>query len=178
MLPFITERQIRERAKTALLDKAKQEEAQAKEEHWPDDRRKYTADALRDPAFELWVREIVVEKMRAGLLVSDQQYADLKVGRRLQEGDRARFIGETRVEGTKLGRNYTRPRGQEGKIVTAVLSLSDKKYVYTFLPDVPLHARDPDGPEFFVATCEFRESTTGALAFERIPPANEERKVQ
>lgn len=51
----------------------------------------------------------------AGLLITEQQGADRAVGRALTNGDRARYVGPTRIEDTNLG-PVERPHGQTGTI--------------------------------------------------------------
>ena len=69
------------------------------------------------------------EKAReAGLLLTPRQGADRDAGRTLQIGDRARYIGPTRLEDTPRG-SSSREHGQEGT-VTAISGVT-----LTFTPD-------------------------------------------
>lgn len=79
------------------------------------------ADAVReqreiDPVHMARLVRLQKKKAQeAGLLISAQQGADRAAGRVLASGDRARYIGPTRIEDTNLG-PVERPHGQTGVI--------------------------------------------------------------
>jgi hypothetical protein len=54
----------------------------------------------------------------AGLLITAQQGSDRASGRSLTSGDRARYVGPSRIEDTLLG-PVERPHGQTGFIIEA-----------------------------------------------------------
>lgn len=63
-------------------------------------------------------RLVKLQKKKAqetGLLITVQQGADRATGRALTNGDRARYVGPTRIEDTNLG-PIERPHGQTGVI--------------------------------------------------------------
>lgn len=130
--------------------------------------RKYSFALLETPEYQRWVADVIAAKKKDGLLVTAQQLADIKARRRLRPQDRARFVGESRIEPTRAGRTYPRQHGETG-IITEMLKRSDGKHIYTFMPDPPPGALEPDGPEVFLAMLQVREGTPGYFDLERIP---------
>jgi hypothetical protein len=130
--------------------------------------RKYNIADLELPAYKKWIADLIALHKSRGLLYTEQQLKDFLQKRPLAEDDRARFIGEDRLEPTSTGRLYPRKRGEEGRITTA-LKGNDGLRIYTFMPDVPPESMKEGGPDVFVATLQVKEGTAGYLDLERIP---------
>ena len=127
---------------------------------------------LNTPQYRKWINDRVEDRRKRGLLVTEQQLEDIKRRRKLQEDDRARYVGPTRMEQTKGGRTYTRQHGQTGTIRGAQRG-ADGRFVYVFQPDAPREALDPDGPNHLVVEFTFKEGTPAYFTIERIPKAGE-----
>lgn len=121
--------------------------------------------ASEGEAPEGWVDKQIDKAREAQILLTDQQHADVLVGRRWKIGDRAKYIGPERVEKTDDGKDVLRRTGEVGTI-TAVAG--DKGVaICMFRPDVPKEAvRSSDST---IVELRFRENTSGAWKLERIP---------
>lgn len=104
-----------------------------------------------------WAERCLKQLKRQGRLVSERQYQDHLHGRVLQEGDRARFVGDTREE--HLGKtHYTRPHGQAGSVTQ--VKRQGGEYLITFRPDAP-------APVQSVVELVVRTNTPGYFTLER-----------
>jgi len=93
------------------------------------------------PEFHAWVSDAAARRRKAKLLLTERQFADMRAGRSLQEGDRVTFVGETRDETSRAtGRVVTRPHGQVGTIVRVDKTATVP--IYLFLPDISQQTRD------------------------------------
>jgi hypothetical protein len=173
MLGYVTEKQVREQVASSFLAAIREEEERAKqaEERGVKIERKHTRDVFGDPRYERWVQDRLTSFRARGLLVTARQLEDAKNKRRLQEGDRARFVGCSRLERTRSNKMYQRNHGETGTIVLAEKG-GDRRYIYTFMPDAPAGAHDPN-TKHFVASLKVKEGTPGAHDLERIPAHGE-----
>lgn len=105
--------------------------------------RAFDENLLATPAFVAWIAQTEAGAREAGNLVTDMQYADLLLGRSLQVGDKARYVGPTRAEERmgKEGRSVVRPHGQKGTVIRASRR-SDGRLEVTFQPDLEPKVRD------------------------------------
>jgi len=163
---LITPGQIRRRALHELKVKVDQEAERKKQD--PNYRSKpMSINDAKDPRWEAWIQARCKDMRAQGRLVTDQQLRDLTASRKLREGDKARFVGETRIEETSTGKHVERPEGQEGVIVKAMVG-EDNVWCFWFRPKAPVGAEELEGTielaEFF-----FKENTRGYLEIERIP---------
>jgi len=163
---LITPGQIRRRALHELKIKIAQEVERKKVDPSYEPKPLSIRD-VNDPRWEKWIKNRCKDMRAQGRLVSDQQLKDLTGGRKLQEGDKARFIGASRVETTSNGTNLERPEGQEGRIVRAMVG-EDNVWCFWFRPDAPRGA-EVDGIDIEIAEFFFKENTRGYLEIERIP---------
>jgi len=124
-----------------------------------------TITDINDPRWERWLQGRLDDMRRHHRLVTEQQLQDLKDRRPLKEGDKAQFVGASRVEETSTGRFVKRPHGQRGRIVRAIRE-KDGTWCYWFRPDAP-----PAAELTKMEICEFyfKETTRGYLEIERIP---------
>jgi hypothetical protein len=171
---YVTVEQIRQQALGALKARVLEEDERAKKakEAGVEFKRKYHMALFDTPEYKKWIDQRTEDMRRRGLLVTDRQLDDIRKGRRLEEGDKARYVGPDRLEPTRSGRQYTRKSGETGRIVQAVKG-NDNLYIYTFMPDVPEAAKQEGGPDMFVATFQFKERTPAYYQVERIPKNNE-----
>jgi len=169
LMGYATAAQLRTQVHDTLRARVLEEDAsaeKAKREGRPF-KRKYSMAQLDAPEYIRWTEQRLDDYRDRGLLVTEMQLADIKKGRALQEGDRVRFIGETRREETRSGRGYLRQHGETGRIVQAVKG-SDTLHVYTYLPDFPKEALEATGPNALVVQLQVKESTQGYFMLERI----------
>lgn len=90
-----------------------------------------------------WIEQATERARAAGMLLSDVQYADSVAGRPLRTGDRARYVGPSRVESHEHG-TYVRVQGQEGTVID-VIDRTDRVgnvVLVTFQPDIESGARE------------------------------------
>jgi len=174
MSGFVTEAMIIAQVRNTLVARCREEDEKAKahEEAGETYTRKYHPALIETAQYQKWIRDRIDSMRERGLLVTTRQLEDIQAKRPLREGDRVRYIGPTRIELTRDGRNYTRETGQEGRIVRAVKG-SDTLYQYIFLPDYPKEALDKDGPTVLVAQYAFRERSTGYFQIERLVEGEE-----
>lgn len=163
---LITPGQIRRRALHELTVKIAQELERKKADPAYEPKPLSLAD-IRDPRWEKWIQDRCDAMRAQGRLATDQQLKDLAAGRRLQEGDKARFVGKTRMETTSNGTHLQRPEGQEGHIVKAMVG-EDNVWCYWFRPNPPPVAVT-DGMDVEIAEFFFKENTRGYLEIERVP---------
>ena len=163
---LITPGQIRRRALHELQAKIDQDAERKKQDPTYKPKPLSIRDA-EDPRWERWIQARCKDMRAQDRLVTDQQLRDLTAGRKLREGDKARYVGEKRIEETSTGKHVERPHGQEGVIVKAMVG-EDNIWCFWFLPKAPKGAEELEGTielaEFF-----FKENTRGYLEIERIP---------
>lgn len=90
-----------------------------------------------------WIKFVCEKAKDEGRLLTNRQYQDWCVGRRLMRGDRARFVGESRTEELSNGATSTRPSGQVGTITA--LEKVDGAEIATFFPHDPVMVTEADG---------------------------------
>jgi hypothetical protein len=120
---------------------------------------------LQTDRYRRWVEARIEDARRRGELLTEQQYLDLRIGRVLRVGDRARYVGPTRLEPSPFsGKLITRPEGQLGT-VTHVMG-PPQRPIFSFMPDVPPDTRKAaaDGLDVEVLRLETADWTL----FERI----------
>lgn len=103
-------------------------------------------EVLDTEALEKWVHTVSEKERALGRLMTDQQYADWRLGRRLSVGDRARYVASARQETVRVPdgteRRVLRPYGQVG-IMLMVEALEimapreERKIQASFRPDGP-----------------------------------------
>lgn len=98
------------------------------------------ARAVAPRVLERWIALRTDAARRAGRLLTDAQHDDLAAGRRLAIGDRARYVGPTRLEQVGAG-TYARPHGQLGLITQATCG-ADGGFVFVFTPELDPKIRD------------------------------------
>ena len=100
-----------------------------------------------------------------GRLLTDQQHADHQAERKWKLGDRARYVGEDRLEKSSRGTHIPRPHGQLAH-VSKVLRKPSGTQVVWFMPDPPKEYNAID-----VEVCELVTTEGGKnwFDFERIP---------
>lgn len=107
------------------------------------------ADALQsepqggDEMIDNWVKFVCAKTAENGNLISNRQFQDWVLGRRLAVGDRVRFIGAEREEVSSDGGTSRRPMGQVG--VIAALDKVDRDTLATFYPHDPVFVTGQDG---------------------------------
>jgi hypothetical protein len=170
---YITEDQIRKQIHDSLLTRVRKEDEDAEEakQKGTEFKRRFSMALLDTPEYKRWIDQRIEDHRKRGLLVTSQQLTDIRYNRPLKEGDRAKFVGTTRIENTRDGRSYTRQYGETGKITQAVRG-PDGNHVYLFMPDYPKEALEEGGPDVFVAQLQFKEKTPGYFSIERIPEQN------
>lgn len=177
-LGYLTEEQISERARAAFSARIAEEtrllqELEERGEDVARHKRRFPIHAIGSPEYLRWVADRIKDARDRGLLVTAQQLNDVRARRRLLLGDRAKYVGLSRIETTRSGRSYNRMPGETGTISKAVLG-SDQRYVYTFTPTIPPGALDKHGPHVFIAELIFREGTPGYFTIERIPESTQD----
>lgn len=122
-----------------------------------------------DRRLEMWIQGRLDDLRKRNLLMTDQQLADWRIGRKWTVGDRARYIGQTRQEPINATTLVARPHGQTGTIISAVRSRVEPRKEVTEVECASVTFR-PDAPvDDHLVTLEFREHTPGWLNVERIP---------
>lgn len=112
---------------------------------------------------ERWIAQLTEYARRHHRLMTDQQYTDWTMGRRLAGGDLIQYIGPVRLERTAAG-EVERPNGQ----LCVVTTVSERHggRVVTASPRVavvPIGGGDPQYVDFV-----FREYSPAWLRFERV----------
>lgn len=139
---YTTEKRIREQAEREFLARRQVLLDSEHPELMKRAERDLNPELLTDPRFGEWISGLMERKRRDKLLLTERQYADLAVGRVLEEGDRAVYVGPTRMEPSpKTGRNITRPHGQRGEIIK-VEKKANGFTIFTFLQDIAKETRD------------------------------------
>lgn len=125
----------------------------------------------RDQLGARWGDRRIAAVKKQGRLMSDQQLADWRVGRKLIPGDRARYIGPSRNEHTQADLLVPRETGQVGIIIHATDEREGR--IITFHPmDAVLPVEAP-GVDRQLVDLQVREHTIGWLTLERIPGPEE-----
>lgn len=122
------------------------------------------SDEDRARLIEQWLSKLIDKARKASRLMTDQQLADWRIGRKLMPGDRAKYIGPTRKETTQAGIVVERANGQEG-IITSVQE--GKARIITFHP-MEAVAPETVGHDKQFVDLQVREHTKGWLDIERI----------
>lgn len=174
MLGYMTEVQLREQVRRSFEEAARADEeaARAAAADGAEYKRRYDTKKFGTPEYEAWIQHCIRRTRTAGRLVTPQQLADLAAKRPLREGDRAKYVGLTRLEPTQSGRRYLREHGEVGRIVSAVKG-SDGLHTCVFLRETTPAERDPGGPQVFIARLRFAEGTPGYFLIERVPNVDE-----
>lgn len=114
-----------------------------------------------------WLERLIASAKKRNRLMTDQQLADWRVGRKLGEGDQARYVGSSRNEVTQAHLIVPREHGQRG-VITSVQETRDSRLI-TFHPrDAVAPIEAPTADKQFV-DLQVREHTSGWLVLERIP---------
>lgn len=131
------------------------------------------ADALkREPQggqqmVENWIRFVCEKAETEGRLLTNRQFQDWVMGRKLAKGDRARFVGADREETSQDGGTSVRPYGQIGIIVA--MEKVDGENVLTFFPVDPVMVTMPNGKvEKKLVNFQAREGTSEWRELERV----------
>lgn len=174
MLGYVTEEDIRRQVQQALRARVLEDEQLAEEakKQGKEYKRKYSMAALKTAKYEKWTQDRIASARARGLLVTPQQLADIRGERRLEEGDRVRYIGPSELQKCRDNRTYLRQTGELGRITKAVRG-PNNLMIYTFLPDFPKEALEKDGPHVFVAQLQVQQGTSGYFLLERIPEARD-----
>lgn len=122
-------------------------------------------DDERTRLAEEWIKRHVASAKRHSRLMTVQQLADWRIGRKFAIGDSARYIGATRNEVTQANLIVPREHGQTG-IITDVTVMRDIRLI-TFHPDQPVAPLDAPGVEKQFVDFQVREHTRGWLDLER-----------
>jgi len=133
--------------------------------------RKALSQAERASVAERWLLKLIESARRRGRLMTPQQLADWRLGRKLGTGDRARYIGPDRDEVTQAQLIVPRPNGQLGIISGTEDTKAGRTIV--FYPDEPVEPIEAPGAERQYVALEVREYTPGWLCLERVPPTDE-----
>lgn len=115
-----------------------------------------------------WIAQLTANAKKKGRLMTEQQLADWRLGRKLGTGDKARYIGPDREEITQAQLIVPRPTGQTG-IISGVTEAKTGRTI-VFYPDEPQEPVEAPGAERQYVALEVREHTPGWLNLERIPP--------
>lgn len=125
----------------------------------------------RTQMIEAWIERLIASARRQSRLMTDRQLADWRVGRKLQPGDRVRFIGLSRDEVVQSGMIVPRPQGQEGVITHATNDKNGR--ILTFHPLEAVIPAKPDDADKQIVDLQVREHTNGWLMLERVAPPEE-----
>jgi hypothetical protein len=120
-------------------------------------------DKEREQA-EAWIVSLVEKARLSSHLMTETQYTDWTMGRRLAPGDRCKYIGPTRTEDVD-GRKYMRKHGQEGSIIR--LEAGKDGNILVFSPAFSVPPVEGNGEPMYVSLV-VRENTAGWLQLERI----------
>lgn len=162
---FVTEEDIRKEAFAALFAKRAEQQAH-KDDKAPVDLALIERE-LAMPEYQSWIQDRIDDARRAGRLLTPQQAMDVRVGRWLREGDRARYLGPNRMERSNASGNHIlRPTGQTGTITNVVKDAFGGLRQFTFMPDIDAKTRAASdaGMLIEVLTC----TTNNWVEFERI----------
>jgi len=127
---------------------------------------------LEGEKLEQWVKTAVDKASRVGRLMTDQQYADYRLGRKFTAGDKVRYVGERREEKAVNGRTTYRPFGQTGAITKATEGQHSLLAV-TFTPDTPSELAEGATGDPPLVLLEAQVMTCGWPLLERIPGEGE-----
>jgi hypothetical protein len=116
-------------------------------------------------AQEAWIQKLVNLARRQGRLMTSRQYADYRLGVRLQVGTPCRYVGLEREEHTENGQVVMRPHGQRG-VITAVGEEKGMR-VMVFHPTEAVKPKVPEDAEPVFVDLQVREHTPGWLTLER-----------
>lgn len=99
-------------------------------------------EEFSQPTYQRWVNDTVLETYRRqGLLLTEVQLRDLKAHRAVQEGDRLRYIGPSRLEPSqRTGKLIPRPTGQVGEVVS--VQQSQGRRYFTFRQHIDRQTRE------------------------------------
>jgi hypothetical protein len=129
--------------------------------------KKSLTDEEREKLGEKWLERLIESTRKRGRLMTDQQLADWRIGRKLAKGDPARYVGPDREEVTQAQLIVPRPHGQVGTI-TAVTDTKEGRLII-FLPDKAVEPVKAPGVDRQFVSLQVREHTPGWLHLERIP---------
>lgn len=94
------------------------------------------------PEYRKWVQDRIDDARRGKRLLTEQQHADLLAHRELQQDDRVRFVGESRLElSPASGRQILRPKGQVGTVAQVQRGAGGRP-IFTFMPEIPKQTLD------------------------------------
>jgi hypothetical protein len=170
---YVTEAMIRSDVEAAFRTFAAEEalEAERAAAEGREFKRRWNDRIIDSQEYKTWLKSRIADARRQGQLLTEQQYLDYRSGRRLQLGDRARYIGETRIEDTPYGPEE-RPHGQSGRI-TAYAEDDDGLAILSFTPDPPPAAAaagsDLTADTTVLVRLIVREQEGSHLQLERIP---------
>lgn len=129
----------------------------------------------RQKTLDAWVARLIVKAEKEGVLMTEAQFQDWNIGRRLSPGDYVRYIGPERIETVLDTEGFhvqvPRPHGQLGFIIQAeaeedsptaprMLLFSPEK------PVAPVHTSKPYDP--MLVNLSVREYSRGWLTLERV----------
>lgn len=138
---FVTEAAIRKEAWDALYVKRAVQQAR-QDEKTPVDVAAIERE-IEGPEYQKWIQDRVEAARAAGWLLSPQQAADIQVQRWLQEGDRVRFIGPSRMEKSPTtGRLVMRPTGQTGTVTSVTKNAWGQVTQFVVMPDIDRKTRE------------------------------------
>jgi hypothetical protein len=131
--PFwVTERMIHRACESALRAKIEKQQKLP-----PEKRKPYSLEDLRKPDYQAWIKDRVAAASAEGRLLTEIQYSDMLANRLFKVGDRARYVGPSRLEPASSGRMMARPSGQLGWITQCLRNGEKPQHWVTFRPDVP-----------------------------------------
>ncbi len=158
---FTTEQDIKEQCYNTLYSKLASE-AKGKEIDARQVRR-----MMETPEWQQWIAARVEDARKTRRLLTPIQAADFRAGRGLQEGDRVRYVGPTRLEPSRTTkRMLMRPHGQTGTVIKVFLNASGVLMEFEVMPDITPEVRKAAE----VSDIEIMSIRTHAwIEFERIP---------
>ena len=165
-LGFTTAAQIRERVEKRAAQQTKPRSAMTG--HEDIDKLLVAPKNTSAPSkeqIEAVVTAACVTAEREGKLLTERQYADFVMGRKLKEGDKVRYIGPDRTEVAENGEAYIRAHGSVA-IVVQVESTPGGRMI-TLNPVEPLAPTNEEKEPAYVELV-FKELSKAHARFERI----------
>jgi hypothetical protein len=129
--------------------------------------KKELTDEEKQQLGERWLERLVTAAKKRGRLMTDQQLADWRLGRKLCQGDAARYLGPTRTEETQAQLLVPREHGQVGFIIN--VHETREARIITFHPKDAVQPLEAPGVDKQFVDLQVREHTAGWLQLERIP---------
>lgn len=117
---------------------------------------------------EKWISRLCETQRKRGMLMTEQQAADFRLGVKLQPGMRAKYVGPARVEHTAADLLVPREPGQLGVIVAREEDRQRGVFI-TFHPFEAVAPMSAPGVEAQNVELQVREHTPGWLTLERVP---------